>query len=135
MQNAQQILMNYYHALGSNQTDKVIEMVHDEAKFIILNKEPSDTIPLYGTYLGKEGVTEYLKILAEAEQIEKFSIYKLLGDQDTAFAWGYFRIKVQVTGKVFESDWAAVCEINQEKIKFFQFFEDTAALEDAFDVK
>lgn len=32
---------------------------------------------------------------------------------------GNFRIKVNVTGKVFESDWAIICEVEQEKIKFF----------------
>ncbi len=128
------VLANYYNALGSKQIDRVIEIVHDEAKFIILKKEPSDEIPLYGIYEGKEGVEKYLNILAEVYQIEVFVINKIIGDQDTAFAWGSFRIKVQVTGKAFESDWAAVCEIEEEKIKLFQFFEDTAALEEAFDL-
>lgn len=38
MQSAQQVLTNYFQALGSKQIDKVIELVHDEAKFIILKK-------------------------------------------------------------------------------------------------
>jgi len=132
--NAQLVLANYYNALGSKQIDRVIKLVHDEAKFIILKKEPSEKIPLYGTYEGKEGVKKYLNILAEAYQIDMFVINKIIGDQDTAFAWGSFRIKVRVTGKTFESDWAVVCEIEKEKIKLFQFFEDTAALEEAFDL-
>lgn len=132
--NAQLVLANYYSALGSEKIDKVIETVHDEAKFIILKKEPSEKIPLYGTYEGKEGVKKYLSILSEAYQIDMFVINKIIGDQDTAFAWGSFRIKVRVTGKTFESDWAVVCEVEKEKIKLFQFFEDTAALEEAFDL-
>lgn len=35
-------------------------------------------------------------------------------------------------GKTFESDWAVICEVEQEKIKFFQLFEDTAGLEKAY---
>lgn len=135
MQSAQQVLTSYFQALGSQQIDKVIELVHEEADFIILKKETSKEIPLYGTFHGKEGVRKYLKILAETEQIERFVLNKLIGNQEAACAWGNFRIKVNVTGKVFESDWAIICEIEQEKIKFFQIFEDTAALEKAFDLK
>ncbi|MFW9331784.1 nuclear transport factor 2 family protein [Paenibacillus polymyxa] len=135
MQSAQQVLTNYFQALGSKQIDKVIELVHDEAKFIILKKEPSNRIPLYGTFHGKEGVRNYLNLLEEAEQIESFVLHKLIGNQEAACAWGNFRIKVNVTGKVFESDWAIVCEVEQEKIRFFQIFEDTAALEEAFDLR
>ncbi|WP_231887555.1 nuclear transport factor 2 family protein [Paenibacillus jamilae] len=60
MQSAQQVLTSYFQALGSKQIDKVIELVHDEAKFIILKKESSNKIPLYGTFHGKEGVRNYL---------------------------------------------------------------------------
>ncbi|MCZ8518209.1 MULTISPECIES: nuclear transport factor 2 family protein [Paenibacillus] len=134
MQSAQQVLTSYFQALGSKQIDKVIELVHDEANFVILKKETSDKIPLYGTYHGKEGVRTYLKLLEESEQIERFVLHKLIGNQEAACAWGNFRIKVHITGKVFESDWAIICEVEQEKIKFFQIFEDTAALEEAFDV-
>jgi len=135
MQSAQHILTCYFQALGSKQIDKVIELVHDEAKFIILKKEHSDKIPLYGTFYGKEGVRKYLSLLEETEQIERFVLHKLIGNQEAACAWGNFRIKVKVTGKVFESDWAMICEVEQEKIKLFQVFEDTAALEEAFDLR
>ncbi|MFC4104275.1 nuclear transport factor 2 family protein [Paenibacillus xanthanilyticus] len=132
MLSAQQVLTSYFQALGSKQMDKVVDLIHEEAKFIILKQEPSDKIPLYGTYYGKEGVRTYLNRLAETEQIERFTLYKLIGNQEAACAWGNFRIKVNVTGKVFDSDWAMVCEVEQGKIRFFQIFEDTAALEEAF---
>ncbi|MGF7036500.1 ketosteroid isomerase-like protein [Paenibacillus mucilaginosus] len=133
MLSAQQVLTSYFQALGSKQIDKVIELIHDEAKFIILKKEPSDKIPLYGTFYGKEGVRKYLNLLEETEQIERFTLHKLIGNQEAACAWGNFRIKVNITGKAFDSDWAMVCEVEQGKIRFFQIFEDTAALEEAFD--
>lgn len=135
MQSAEQVLASYFQALGNKQIDRVIELVHDEANFIILKKESSEKIPLYGTFHGKEGVRKYLNLLAEAEQIERFVLHKLIGNQDAACAWGNFRIKVNVTGKVFESDWAIICEVEQERIRFFQIFEDTAALEEAFDLR
>jgi ketosteroid isomerase-like protein len=135
MQSAQQVLTSYFQALGRKEIDNVIELVHDKAKFIILKKETSEKIPLYGTFYGKDGVKNYLKLLEESEQIEQFVLHKLIGIQEAACAWGNFRIKVNVTGKVFESDWAIICEVEQEKIRFLQIFEDTAALEEAFDLR
>jgi hypothetical protein len=35
---SQQVLTSYFQALGSKHIDKVIELVHDEAKFIILDR-------------------------------------------------------------------------------------------------
>jgi ketosteroid isomerase-like protein len=130
MKKAEQVLKNYFQHLYD--PELALQFVHKDAKFIAAKEHTSDKHHFYGTYHGVDGVRKLLSKFAEDLDTQVFTIHKMLGDEDTVFAWGRFEHRIRPTNRLFVSDWAVVVQIEDEKIKFFQGFEDTAGLEEAF---
>lgn len=90
------------------------------------------TVPIYGRFEGKTGVTRFLKILWEIFDTEAFEFRKWANAEGFVFGYGYMRHRVRNTGRVFESEWALVCQISGGLITSYKMFEDTAALQAAY---
>ncbi|WP_123042847.1 nuclear transport factor 2 family protein [Cohnella candidum] len=125
-----QVLQGYFENLAD--MDKALGYVHRDAKFIAAFEMETDRHHFYGTYHGTEGVRTLLSKFRKDLDPQQFEIHKILADETTAFAWGKFKHRIRPTGKMFESHWAVVCEVEDGKIKYFRGFEDTAALEASF---
>ena len=125
-----QVLLQYFHNLVD--MDKALSYVHKDAAFIAAFEKESDRHHFYGTYYGIEGVRTLLSKFQKDLYTQEFEINKVLADETTALAWGRFKHRIQHTGKIFESYWAVVCDVEDGKIKYFRGFEDTGALEAAF---
>ncbi|KQL52732.1 hypothetical protein AN964_03820 [Heyndrickxia shackletonii] len=125
-----QVLLQYFHNLVD--MDKALSYVHKDATFIAAFEKESDRHHFYGTYYGVEGVRTLLSKFQKDLDTQEFEINKVLADETTALAWGRFKHLIRPTGKMFESYWAVVCEVEDGKIKYFRGFEDTGALEAAF---
>lgn len=125
-----QVLLQYFHHLVD--IDKALGYVHHNAKFIAAFEKETDRHYFYGTYDGIEGVRTLLSKFRKDLDTQEFEIRKILADETTALAWGRFKHRIRPTGKMFESYWAVVCEVEDDKIKYFRGFEDTGALEAAF---
>ena len=109
--------------------DEILESVHDDAVFQAPGPE---TVPIYNTFYGKEGVKEFVRILGELFDTEDFKIYIIAPYKDYIFAHGLMKHWVKATGKMFECEWALVCKIKDGKIISYKMFEDTSALEKAY---
>lgn len=125
-----QVLLQYFHSLG--EMDKALGYIHRDAKFIAAFEKESDRHHFYGTYDGIEGVRTLLTKFQQDLDTQEFEIHNILADDTKAFAWGRFKHRIRPTGNLFESCWAVVCEVEDGKIKYFRGFEDTGALEAAF---
>ncbi|SHF38293.1 Ketosteroid isomerase-related protein [Seinonella peptonophila] len=130
MKKAEQILTQYIQSMSN--PEKALSYVHEDAKFIAAKEHPSTKHHFYGTYRGPEGVRNLLSKFQKDLDTQEFTIHKIIGDELTAFAWGKFIHRIRTTNKLFESYWAVVVEVEDDKIKFFQGFEDTAGLEESF---
>lgn len=125
----------FFAALGRHDHAAALALVHPEAEFVAVKREAQARLPLYGTFRGRAGANDFLQGLADAFQTVHFERYALLGDEHTAFAWGTFRHVVRATRNSFASDWAVVCQVRDNLIRFYQFFEDTEALETSFSLR
>ncbi|MCR2807558.1 nuclear transport factor 2 family protein [Paenibacillus soyae] len=125
-----EILQQYFQSLID--VDKALSYVHQDATFIAAFEKETDRHYFYGTYHGIEGVRTLLSKFQTDLITQEFVIHKILADKTTAMAWGRFKHRIRPTGKIFESYWAVVCEVEDGKIKYFRGFEDTGALEASF---
>ena len=73
-----------------------------------------------------------LTTASEMLETEAFDFWKWAIADQFIFAHGYMRHRVRKTGRVFNSEWALVCEVKGELITSYKMLEDTAALQDAF---
>jgi uncharacterized protein len=125
-----EVLQKYFQSL--HDPELALQYVHEQAKFIAAKEHSSDKHHFYGTYLGRNGVRTLLGKFQKDLDTQAFIINKMLGDDTTVFAWGKFEHRIRTTNRLFVSYWAVVAEVEDDKIKFFQGFEDTAGLEDSF---
>ncbi|MXQ53457.1 hypothetical protein GSM42_06890 [Shimazuella sp. KC615] len=122
------VLQSYFESL--HDPELALKYVHEDAKFTAAKEFGNHHF--YGLYCGIEEVRSLLAKFQKDLDTQDFRIYKIIGDETTAFAWGKFIHRVRTTNKLFESPWAVVVEIEDNKIKLFQGFEDTAGLEESF---
>lgn len=125
----QNAVQKFFSGLGAGDMNRVLETVHDDAVFVAQGPE---TIPIYNTFYGKEGVKEFVRILGEQFDTEDFKVYVTAAYEDYIFAHGLMKLRVRKTRKIFECEWALVCRIKDERIISYKMFEDTSALENAY---
>ncbi|MEQ9618974.1 MAG: nuclear transport factor 2 family protein [Deltaproteobacteria bacterium] len=127
--NKQNAVEKFFSGIGGGNMDEILEAVHKDAVF---EAQGPGTVPIYNTFHGKEGVTEFVRILGELFDTEDFKVYVTAPHEDYIFAYGLMKHRVRATGKIFECEWALVCKIKEGKIISYKMFEDTFALERAF---
>jgi ketosteroid isomerase-like protein len=126
-----EVLQSYIGSM--HDPELALQYVHEDAKFIAAKE--SGNHHFYGQYHGVDGVRDLLAKFRKDLDTQEFVIHKMLGDETTAFAWGNFVHRIPSTGRLFKSAWAVVVEVEDDKIKFFRGFEDTAGLEESFRTK
>ncbi|WP_417476086.1 nuclear transport factor 2 family protein [Leisingera sp.] len=131
---AKDCVTDFFSALRQEGIEAALEYVADDATFVaVLNDDFKKFLPMYGEFRGKSGARAFLNSLAENFDTQEFTVHKMISEGEFAALWGRFHHRIRSTGKDFRSDWALTCEIRNGKIVHYQFYEDTAALEDAFD--
>lgn len=125
----QNAVQKFFSGLGGGDMNQILEAVHDDTVFEVQGPE---TIPIYNTFHGKEGVKEFVRILGELFDTEDFKVYVTAPYEDYIFAHGLMKHRVKKTGKIFECEWALVCKIKDGTIISYKMFEDTVALENAY---
>ncbi len=124
-------LLEFFKTAKTNEA-KMLSFVDTNAKYVAIKEEPNENCILYGTYEGHEGFKQLFANIKELFDTQKFEFLGIMEDGDKVMAHGYFEHLVRNTGKLFCSHWSLVAEFNEGKITHCRFFEDTAALEEAF---
>lgn len=125
----------FFKALRGQGAEAALEFVSEDANFIaVLGDEARERFSFYGNYRGHDGVRQFIKNLGDSYDTQEFTAHKSLGDDEHAVMWGHFKHVIKPTGHLFVSDWALVCAVKEGKITHYQFYEDTAALEQCFDL-
>lgn len=134
-QSPKDTVASFFSALRAQGAEAALEFVSEDANFIaVLGDDAKERFSFYGNYRGHAGVRQFLKNLADSYDTQEFTVYKTLGDEEHAVMWGHFKHVIKATGHLFESDWALICAVSDGKITQYQFYEDTAALEQCFDL-
>jgi ketosteroid isomerase-like protein len=124
-----QPVKQFFNAFANGDIAGILCAFHDNVEIIAAG--PS-SVPWYGTYHGKAGVEAFLTALGGNVEPQKFEVHTLFGHEQTVVAAGALAHRVPATGKLFASDWALLCTIQDDTIIRYQFFEDTAAAAEAF---
>ena len=119
----------FFTAFGQGDLDSLLATLHED---IVIDVEGPNTVPHYRMYQGKDGARQFIETLGTNFQTQQFDVQTLIGQDDTVMASGGFEHIVVSTGKTFKSPWALRCEIKDDKIAHYRFYEDTAAAVEAF---
>lgn len=125
------ITQRFFAALTHGGPDAALALVDPDAEFIAVRPDGDPRNPLYGTYRGHDGVRRFIGLLGDTFETELFAIDAVAANGEEELARGRLRHKVRATGRLFACDWALACRVRGGRLVRYQFFEDTAALEQA----
>lgn len=88
----------FFAALKDRDLDRALSVVAED---VVFEAQGPNTVPIYGKFIGKKGVVEFLSILSELFNTEAFEIYKLVAVDNYIFAHGYMQHRVKKTERIF----------------------------------
>ena len=104
----------------------ILELFADEVDWDI----PGDlaAVPWIGPRRDREAVAAFYRELASQVLPVRFEVQKILGDGETAVAFGDLASQVRATGRFIESPFAFVLTISDGKITRYRMLEDSHAV-------
>lgn len=87
----------------------------------------SADFPTLGLFQGKDGVANFLRLVAEHDDITSFEPRSFNATGDKVFVEGRYGITARKTGRHFESDWLHVFAVDNGRCASFCEYTDTAA--------
>ncbi|RKE98134.1 nuclear transport factor 2 family protein [Ichthyenterobacterium magnum] len=130
MENTKQnitIVQDYFKAFQQGNINQVLDAFHNDCLIVSVRDESRKKNQLHGTYRTKESAKQFLQNIVDHFNTEEFIVDKIIAENNVVFANGKFRHKVKATGKLFISDWVQRSIIENNKIKEYRFYEDSAA--------
>ena len=129
--NAQNTVKQFLENVFAGKMEEALSMVHMNAKIIPSRVEENHRNPLYGSYTGPDGMQNMFTTFSELLEPGDFNIEASFSEGVHVAMYGTLNHRSRHTNKNFASDWALICQVKDEQIMFYHFYEDTAALEDA----
>ncbi|MEM8781089.1 MAG: nuclear transport factor 2 family protein [Cyanobacteria bacterium P01_G01_bin.49] len=122
-------VQQFFLSVANRDLTGVFETVNDN---VVFEAQGPKIVPIYGRFEGKKGVEKFVNTLFDLFDTEAFEIRKWAFSEDFVFAYGYMQHRVRQTNKVFKSEWSLVCRLENDRISSYKMFEDTAALQSAY---
>ena len=114
-----------------NDLDRAKTFVDPEARFIAVRERSDETLPLYGVFVGHDGLEAFVGGLRAHFDTRMFKVDAVIEAGELGFAAGRFEHRIRATDRLFRSHWSVMCAFRDGRITLYRFFEDTAALEEA----
>ena len=111
--------------------DQAKKLMTPDVRIIAVREKSYDALPLYGTFMGHDGLVEFVSRLRTQFDTQQFNIDASLESEELGYASGRFEHRIRTTGRHFVSHWAVMCEFRDGQIALYRFYEDNAALEEA----
>lgn len=118
-----------------NDLETAQSLVTADARFIAVREESYPELPLYGTFVGHDGLSTFVDGLRAHFDTRSFVLDRSIENAAFGAAFGRFEHRIRTTGRLFRSHWAIYCAFDAGKISEYRFYEDTAALEEAMEVQ
>lgn len=125
------VIQDYFTAFQQGNMKKVLNTFHEDCLIVSVRNKDREKEQLHGTYRTKEQAKQFLQNISNLFNTEEFIVEKIIGDGNVVFANGTFVHKLKSTKKMFVSDWVQRCIIEDDKIKEYRFYEDSAAFVEA----
>lgn len=120
-----EIFKNFLGHIFAGEMNQAMDLVDESAQFI------ND---FDGIFVGHQGAQEFFSKFAETFIPGEFIIENSFGDNIHAAFYGKLSHAVKATGKAFNSDWALIGKVSNEKIVLYHFYENTLALQEAMNL-
>ena len=85
-----------------------------------------------GTYVGPEGVQQYIDTMRHILRIESLSVHDMVTSNDRVVVIGSERSRFLANGQAYEMDWVHINTVRDGKIVEMREYNDTAAMLEAF---
>jgi uncharacterized protein len=121
------VLQRFFSAFGAGDVEALVACFHPDAEITAVRRQQRQEGELHGSYSGASGVNEFLSNLGAWFDTKAFAIDHMIAEGCIACASGSFTHHVKPSGKPYQSDWSLVCRIEDDRIKSYRFFEDSAA--------
>jgi ketosteroid isomerase-like protein len=89
-------------------------------------------VPFAKTWHGKQGFAEFAKSFNDSLRTSQFEPREIMVQGDKVAVLGFFAGEAKPTGHPVETEWVHLYTYKDGKLKRFQQFSDTAAMEAAF---
>ena len=113
----------------------VRSLVHEDATYVSLNYDNPDLhkiMPWCGTNKGVSAVINNLQMIYGCWDVLEFNPGEIFGSDDRVALFGSFKYRSKVVNKIVSSPFAIFAKLNDRKISYFQFMEDTFATAASF---
>jgi ketosteroid isomerase-like protein len=77
---------------------------------------PRDILPYKGVFNGKQGVSEFFRLINENKEFPKFEPREYIAEGDKVVTLGHWNAKSRKTGKPYSGDWAMAFYFRDGKI-------------------
>jgi ketosteroid isomerase-like protein len=128
-QDATAVVKEAYAAFGRGDMDGLLAMLTDD---ITWETPKVEGAPYGGRTVGKSGVAEFFRKMAEAEEILAFEPREFIAQGNRVVAIGRFKGRVRATGREAESTFVHVFTIEGGKCSSFLELFDTAVVMRAY---
>jgi ketosteroid isomerase-like protein len=106
------IINSWFAAVGSGDTEKILNGLAEDAVVILEPKPYTKMIPYLGTWTGRDGFGQAMKIRNDTSRVTGFALRDLVAQGSKAVALIYIKSTCVATGKEFELDVVQWLELN-----------------------
>ena len=103
-----------YDYFGQGNVPAILELVTDDITWTCPG--PTEILPYARVYKGKEGVTDFFRLIYENKDFPKFEVRELIEEGNKVVALGYWDAKSKKTGNPYSGHWAMVFYFRDGKL-------------------
>ncbi len=122
------VIKAYFNAFKQGNKEAILNLFHPNCYIVSVKEEERKTEELHGIYRTRNEAKQFLKNIETLFDTKNFTVQRIIdGGNNLVIANGHFSHEVKATGKLFNSTWVQLCVIEDECIKEYRFYEDSAA--------
>lgn len=130
------VVQGYFNAFQHGDIEGILNSFHPDCYIVSVKEEERPTEQLHGVYRSREEAKQFLKNISSLFETKEFLVQQVVeAHGNLVVAKGTFSHLVKSTGKLFNSNWVQLCIIEDEMIKEYRFYEDSAALIEASNIQ
>jgi uncharacterized protein len=104
-QSGLEVVQRIYKAIGEGDIPTRLNLVTDDLDLRLFG---SDKVPMAGSWIGREGLEQFLSIIAELSEFQIFQRDEFIVAGSEIVVLGHERCLVRTTGRVVDVNWAHV---------------------------
>jgi len=124
-----EVVQRAYKAIGEGDIPTRLSLVTDDLDLFMFG---SEKIPMAGRWRGREGLEQFLSIIADSLEFQIFQPDEFIVAGNDIVVLGHERCLVRTTGRVVDVNWAHVWTVRDGLICRHIEYTDTAAWEMGF---